>query len=226
MDSALRFRNVLLAEIIYIVLLTTFPWLLTKQEMHSVFSEQGPFEVLSAVFWAALGLLCFMTARQAPRRLIPCGIAAFVGCARELDLHTAITGVSIFKSHYYLKTPAPVAEKLFVGLLALAILAVLIDVVLSGIRALRQGALRQDWMLTAALAFVTTAATKVLDKLQSFVHDFTGHWLPQIYGLVINALEEGVEMSLPLLFIVALVQYQRRATSASTAYPAPAFDRR
>jgi hypothetical protein len=226
MDSALRFRNVLLAELIYILLLLPFPWLLTKQEMHWVFSEEGPFEVLSAVFWAALGLLCFMTARQAPRRLIPCGIAAFIGCARELDLHTAITGMSIFKSHYYLKTPAPIAEKLLVGLLTIAIFAVLVDVFVAGIRALRAGALREDWMLSALLAFVTTAATKLLDKLQSFVHDFTGHWLPQIYGLVINSLEEGVEMSLPLLFIVALVQYQRRATSAPTAYSTPAFDRR
>ena len=226
MDSALRFRNILVAEIIYILLLMPLPWLLTKQEMQWVFSEQGPFEVLSAVFWAALGLLCFMTARQAPRRLIPCGIAAFIACARELDLHTAITGMSIFKSHYYLKTPAPIAEKLLVGLLAIAILAVLIDVVRSGVRALRQGALRQDWMLTAMLAFVTTAATKVLDKLQSFVHDFTGHYLPQIYSLIINALEEGVEMSLPLLFIVALVQYQRMAACASAPYSTPAFDRR
>ena len=55
MDSALRFRNILIAEIIYIVLLVPFPWLLTKHEMQWVFSEEGPFEVLSAVFWAALG---------------------------------------------------------------------------------------------------------------------------------------------------------------------------
>lgn len=230
MDSALRFRNILIAEIVYILLLAPFPWLLTKQEMQSVFSEQGPFEVLSAVFWAALGLLCLMTAKQAPRRLIPCGIAAFVGCARELDLHTAITGMSIFKSHYYLKTPAPIGEKLLVGLLAIAIIVVLIDVLLAGFRALRQGALQQDWMRTAMLAFVTTGFTKVLDKLQSYVHDFTGHWLPQIYGLIINALEEGVEMSLPLLFIVALVQYQRMAATSSTAHSTPtstpAFDRR
>ena len=60
----------------------------------------------------------------------------------------------------------------------------------------------------------------------TLTHDLTGHHLPQIWGLVVAALEEGVEMSLPLLFIVALVQYQRRATSAPTAYSTPAFDRR
>lgn len=34
------------------------------------------------------------------------------------------------------------------------------------------------------------------------------HHLPQIWGLAIAALEEGVEMSLPLLFIIALAQYR------------------
>ncbi|MDZ4079364.1 MULTISPECIES: hypothetical protein [Hydrocarboniphaga] len=209
MPIFLRFRSVLLAEFAYILLLLPLPWLLSWQQMRWLFSEQGPFEVLSAVLWAVLGVLCLLSAKRGPRRLISCGIAGFLGCARELDLHTAITGMSIFKSHYYLKTPAPIAQKLLVGALAIAILALLIDVLLAGLRAMRHGAPRQDWMCSALLGFVTTTVTKGLDKAEAFTRDLTGHHLPQSWGLVVAALEEGVEMSLPLLFIVALVQYRR-----------------
>jgi hypothetical protein len=207
----LRFRSVLLVEFIYILLLLPLPWLLSSQQMRWLFSEQGPFEVLSAVLWAVLGVACLLSARRGPRRLISCGIAGLLGCARELDLHTAITGMSIFKSHYYLKTPAPLSQKLLVGALAIAIaiLALLIEVLFAGLKALRQGALQQDWMCSALLGFVTTTVTKGLDKAEAFTHDITGHHLPQIWGLVVAALEEGVEMSLPLLFIVALLQYRR-----------------
>lgn len=203
-----RFRSVLLAEFVYILLLLPLPWLLSWQQMRWLFSEQGPFEVLSAVLWVVLGVFCLLSAKLGPRRLISCGLASFAAFARELDLHTAITGMSIFKSHYYLKTPAPIAQKLFVGALALAILALLIDVLVTGLRALRQDGLQQDWMCSALLGFVTTVATKGLDKVEAFTHDITGHHLPQIWGLVVAALEEGVEMSLPLLFIIALAQYR------------------
>ena len=218
MPFSLRFRSVLLVESAYILLLLPLPWLLSWQQMRWLFSEQGPFEVLSAVLWGVLGVLCLLSAKLGPRRLITCGIAGLLGCARELDLHTAITGMSIFKSHYYLKTPAPIAQKLLIGALAIAILALLIDVLLAGLRALRNGALQQDWMRSALLGFVTTTVTKGLDKAEAFTQDITGHSLPQMWGLVVAALEEGVEMSLPLLFIVALAQYRRmRAQSADIA---------
>ncbi len=210
MSLAPSYRTVWVITLLYTLLLVPIPLLIGKQDMHHLFSEEGPFEVLSAVFWAVLGLLCLSRARQSPRAMIPCALAAFIGCARELDLHTALTGVSLFKSSYYLKSAAPLGEKLLAAAITLIVFAVLVDVARAGLRALRQrGALQQPWLQTSLLAIGAAAFTKLLDKLQSFVHDFTGHWLPQLYSLIVNALEEGMEMSLPLLFIVALVQFWR-----------------
>lgn len=217
-------RATLMAEAVYIGLLLPLPWVLDKPELRWLFSEAGPFERLSALFWVLLGLCSLALLRTAGwRARLTCGLAAWIGAARELDLHTALTGTSLFKSSYYLHAPAAAGEKWMAAALALAVLAVLADVARLGLLALRDPAQRQrESLRIAGLALAITLATKLADKLQSFVHDVSGHWLPQTASLTVEALEEGVEMSLPLLFLVALLRFRREAGTGTTApHPVP-----
>lgn len=212
--SLLNFRNTLILLLLYTAFLVAYPYVESKQDVIAAFAENGPFENLSIAGWLLLCAACLWSWKLAPRVLLPGALTALIGAAREDDLQNAITGWNLFRLKWYVTADATVLLKIVAGAVLLIVVGTLLYMLTLGVRAfLKPEPWRQSWGLTVLLAMVIGGASLFLDKIQSFVHDFTGNWLPQQPSLVIKALEEGLEMALPLIFVSALLQYRatRRA---------------
>lgn len=205
---------------LYGLVLTALALVLTPQQAHAVFSEQGPFELLSVPLWVMLAAWCFDLARPIPRGQGVCGLLAVFAAAREADWHKAFTVDSIFKSNYYFDTPAPLAEKLPAAIVAACAFALIIHALVLGLRFLRQRqAWQQAWMGTVVLGVAGLVGVKVLDRMISLAQDWFGFHIAGLAGRLIGAWEEGFEMALPIVFGLALMQYRRMRDAPARPSP-------
>lgn len=214
--GASGFRNILLVVGIYGVLLVELALYLPQERFLALFSESGPFETLSYVFWIVLGFACFLIPGL-PHRPWQQGVVALLAAAREADLHRAFTGTSILKTSYYLKFPAPLSEKLIAALIAIATISLVLYVLIGGGRLIvRTRAWSLPWGRTALLAAALLVATKMLDRVEAVTAEWFGFVFPTILHRLVAAFEEGYECLLPLLFIAVLLQYRRYVRQAET----------
>lgn len=203
---------------VFTLCLVGYTFVVSKQTVLATFAENGPIENASIVGWLLLAAACLWNARLSPRVLLPAALVALLGAVREDDFALWFTSPKLFQAKFYKNAEIALPEKLFTGVVALILAGLLIYMLWVGARTLlRPASWSYGWALTALLALGVGGASLVFDKLQSYVHDFTGHWLPQQPSLIINALEEGLEMALPLLFLSALLQYRatRRGPNAA-----------
>jgi hypothetical protein len=126
--------------------------------------------------------------------------------AREADLHTALFGISILKSNFYLHAP--------LGQIAVA-LCVLAPIVLSGLWLLARHARQwrrhpSDWTAPAAtLAVLVTSmvVAKVFDRTPATLEEMgLRGQVPAALVHVMLALEEIFEFTLPLFAMLAVTQ--------------------
>lgn len=179
----------------------------------SFLQEEGPVE-RGTVWVYLLAILCVPLLRWHGLRTVD----ALAGCvllaamaAREADLHTALFGISILKSKFYLQAPA--------GQIAVA-LCVLAPVVLSGLwlvarhaSAWRRAPARwQPAAVTLTVLVGTMVVAKVLDRTPDTLNQLhLLHLVPQAGVYVMLALEEILEFALPAFAIVALLQCRAHA---------------
>lgn len=209
--------RLLLLLLLYAVLLAALAVWLPAPTRQWMFSEQGPFEELSIPFWVLAGAWCFDPVRSRRASLVVTGLLCWAAAAREADWDRAFTADSIFKLTYYRRVAAPLYEKIPAAIVTIAIFVLILTALWMGLRfALRGGGLSQVWLRTAALGVVVLGGVKTLDRLNNWVMDATGHYLPSLYSHIVAAYEEGFEMALPLIFALAIRQY-RRATERPLA---------
>ncbi len=209
-----------IALAIYAVFLLILAVSLDGSTLERAFSEAGPFERLSIAFWLLLAVALLAGRRAALRHRVTLAVTACLLAAREASWHKAFTSDSLFKTNYYEDPTIPLAEKLIAGPVAMALLTLLVVVLIYGGRLLLQGGWRRPWMRTAIFGVLITAATKVVDRAPAILAEDYGIVLPELTARIIQALEEGVEMALPPIFLVALLQYglRRGAGSAGIAH--------
>lgn len=209
------FRGSVLLLMLYAAVLSALPWRLPKAQLLALFAENGPVENLSVIAWLLLALLCLLQVLRWPRLMLPAMLTALLGAAREQDLQNAITGVNLFRLKWYLTADTPLGLKLVASVTLMLIVALLLHMLLLAAQAYRQrDTWRQQWAWTLLLALAVAAASLGLDKTQALVHDATGHWLHERASLWVKALEEGLELALPLVFASALLQARRMRRSA------------
>jgi membrane-associated phospholipid phosphatase len=175
--------------------------------------EGGPVEN-STIFMYLVSALCVLTLQPPAWSKLDVAAVCIVllaFAAREADLHIALFGTSILKARFYnsIATPGQIVGALAVlapVLLALGWLA------LRSQRLWRAALSRRRWraatrtVLAFALAIVLA---KSLDRLPEILHD-TGVLviMPTALRYVLLSLEEILELSLPVLATVALLQLQ------------------
>ena len=188
-------------------------WLLLPVESLRVwFSEAGPAEHLTEWLFYALGLgVWLLRPRGAGRGATWLALSVFfLACgAREGDLHKHWTGLSVLKGSFYLGD-APLASKLIaaaaVGAFALALLQIVRDLA----RPFWQRWRRGDTVAVTALSFlVTLVVAKVADRSVNLLVEDYGVAVSLSVRALVGAIEESMEMALPLLGGLALWQYRR-----------------
>jgi hypothetical protein len=158
--------------------------------------------VVASAAFAASGWL-----RAPTRAALTVLMAGFA--AREMDLHKAFSDKSVLKVSWYLGD-APWTAKLVAFICVAAVAAAVATLLLR-----HAGKTWRDWrrggtVATGVVVFaVTMLVTKVLDRVENILIDDYGIYLAPALGSLIGALEETVELSLPLIALV--VWWQARA---------------
>lgn len=218
------------------VLTALLLWLeLPPHTVMEITGEGGPVELPSAFLWFALSVgICIGARAPAKDRLARLAMSFVFAAfgARELDLHKAYTTMSILKSRFYLGD-APLTQKLagllVIGMLVAAVLFLLKRYGLLAWRAMRKPT---PWAFAIATFIATLVLAKVLDRA------IYGYGLQVTEGghALVGALEELLELSLPLVAAVGFALGLRphaapqavvraAAQPAIAARTAPAVDR-
>ena len=166
-----------------------------------LFAETGPFEELSPWLWLLLGASIVAVHRKLTPG-VAAGVVLCVACAaREWDWHKSFTGYSVLKPGFYLTTEHPLTHQILAGAAVLAVGASA-AILLYKFISLRPWASspRPAWLLALLFAVFMLALTKVLDRTPGILRGDFGIELAGPVLLLFGALEEGLEMLLPLYF--------------------------
>lgn len=129
--------------------------------------------------------------------------------AREMDLHKAWTGGSMLKLSFYLRE-APLVQKLVSGAVVLIVAAAGVFLVRRYARKVWQEFRRGETVATTVAIFlVAMVVSKVFDRsINILIEDF-GVITPASTGALVGAVEEILELSLPLVAAIGFVQHRQ-----------------
>ncbi|MBA3591908.1 hypothetical protein [Methylibium sp.] len=129
--------------------------------------------------------------------------------AREMDLHKAWTGGSMLKLSFYLRE-APLVQKLVSGAVVLIVAAAGVFVIRRHARSVWQGLRRRETLATTVAIFlVTMIVSKVFDRSINILAEDFGIVAPVATGVLVGAVEEILELSLPLVAAIGFIQHRR-----------------
>ncbi len=166
-----------------------------------------------------MGSLLLFHDHRSPK-VLPLAALAFLFAAREADLHKAFTVMSIEKIKFYLSPDVPVMQKLIGGLVMLAVAGLVVFLARQFyLFFVRQNGAHTPVGQVLLLPVLMLPIAKVLDRGANILKESFGIHLPPTVGQFNAAFEEGMEMAIPVLFIVALLLYQ---ASQREVQPRPA----
>ncbi|MFD0950334.1 hypothetical protein ACFQ0F_08040 [Paraperlucidibaca wandonensis] len=125
-------------------------------------------------------------------------------------MHKALFSDSFIKSNFYKSPDTPLYDKLIGGLILLLMIALLIYLAKLMLQFLRNHASSDTSAHLLVYSLALGATSKILDRFSSQMHELFNIAIPANARLVIVAMEESLEMALPLLLILALLTYRRR----------------
>ncbi|MBG6078932.1 hypothetical protein [Rubrivivax gelatinosus] len=184
-------------------------WLLLSPEnLRWLKAENGPIEGTNAALYFVCALVFLLSRRIEPLTRLALAVLFCGFGAREMDWHKAFTGKSVLKVSYYLGD-APWQQRL-VALAAVAAVALaLLTLLLRQAGPLLHYWQRRDPVATSVVVFaVTMAVSKVIDRIENLLAESWGIVFSPETGLLIGSLEETIELSLPLIALVAWLQFR------------------
>lgn len=175
-----------------------------------LFSESGAFEVMSPWLWYLLAMLCLLNIEIKPNTRILTAAAATLLGFREMDFHKRLFDDSFIKTNFYRSAEIPMMDKVLGFILLLGIIIVFLILLKKLIQTVRS--MKTSLNIAHFFIFLTIACgglSKVLDRMASTLKDEFGVQLLEHSQIVIMTIEEGVEMLLPILLIVAVLSYRK-----------------
>lgn len=189
-------------------------WLaLTPAEVMVLMREGGPIEGMTEWLYLALAAALWLNPRRdgAWRDTLALSVMLAAAGAREMDLHKVFTGYSVLKVSFYLHD-VPLWHKLIALFVLALIAAAALHLLRRHANALWRGLRRREPVAcSVALFFAVMVISKVLDRaINVLAGDYGISTSTEIHALV-SALEETVELSLPLIATLARWQYLKLA---------------
>jgi hypothetical protein len=209
------FASVLLA-VVAATALTVLALALPEARTQTLFEETGPFEEASPWLWLAFALWIPLVFRT-PTRTVAAGmIVAIAAAAREWDWHKAFTDYSVLKPPFYYREGSPL-EVVIAGAVMVLIIASVVVLVARLIKLKPWTRPIPWWAYALVFAFGMLAFTKAIDRAPAILQDDFGITVGDRLRLVAYAIEEGLEMVLPVFFAaytLALARWHAARTPA------------
>ena len=175
-----------------------------------LFSESGAFEVMSPWLWYLLAVLCLLNVEIKLNTRVFTAIAATLLGLREMDFHKQVFEMSFIKTNFYRSAEIPLMDKLLGFILLLGIIFVFLVLAKKLVQTIRS--MKNSLNIAHFFIFLTIACgglSKVLDCTTSTLKEEFGIQLVPHTQIMIMTIEEGVEMLLPVLLIVAVLSYRK-----------------
>jgi hypothetical protein len=210
LGPAVAVATVLAAVVVFLIVP---PELLSRYVTH----EGSLVETTSAILYFVLAacLLFWPWPKGVPRDsrlLVSSALLSILFGLRELDVNKRLTAESVTKINYYLDPAVPLTERLIAAVVILVIVVgVLAYVIGYGPRlwrAVRSGSAAGISVLTVV---VLMPATKVADRLPNRLKEAGILEVPGSAKRLSGTLEEMLELALPIIMLIAFLQYWRAA---------------
>ncbi len=185
-------------------------WVLLHHPELAVFIEEnGPVETAAVVgYGLALIMLGACLFAATSRKLVLClMVLCIFFAAREMDLHKTLTGTSMLRLSFYLNGPLTFA-KAASALSVFAFVCSAAYLVLQHGRSLWARARMGNAYAQAALTFMAALVfSKSLDRTTAILREDFGLNIAESIAILIQANEEIIELTLPLIVALAAAQY-------------------
>jgi hypothetical protein len=192
-----------------------------------LFAEGGAVENAQTILY---GLCALLSLAYWWKNLWPGGLTGALLLAvlmvRELDFHKRFTAMSVTRTRYYLLSEVPVSSRVIAATVLLVTLAIAVVFFRKRARffwsALRSG---RDWAMAAAAGIGLIPVAVFVDKTHGWEGAATslssalGITPPMTGKLLEMAIEETLELAIPVLLLLALIRFGRRLSPASAASP-------
>lgn len=135
---------------------------------------------------------------------------------REMDWHKLVSTQSILKSKFWLGSQIPATDKLLAILILLPLVWGIVYFIWNGTRTFISGLRnRQAWSVSVLVFFAVLAISKSIDRSLNVLSElFYMHFPDWLLALQISQ-EEFLEFMLPVLIMVAFLQYGRQTADFS-----------
>lgn len=191
-------------------LFATVLWvLLPPDQVMVVMREGGPIEGLTEKMYFLLAAALWLSPRQPGEWKVTLALTILLAAAgaRELDWHKAFTGFSVLKVSFYLHD-----RPLMTKLIAFSIVGTVIAAAIYLLRRYALALWQRFWRMepvawSIAIFFTTMVISKVLDRSINILDQDFGIPASASVLALVSALEETVEMALPMIAAVARWQY-------------------
>jgi hypothetical protein len=197
-------RAVLPMLAVYMVMVLVLATVLSGPAFQLAFSEHGIVEMINAIAWLAAALVFAGIAWRARERVAVLSVfPLFAAALREADFHSAFTGYSVLKVSFWFDGRFDPWHKLLAAavlvptLVSLGWLSVLL------VRRLRRGGLGSPAMSMLLLAIGLLVFSKICDRAPAVLYESNVVDLPMLARKWTQALEEGLELTLPFFFACA-----------------------
>ena len=127
-----------------------------------------------------------------------------------MDFHKRLFDDSFIKTNFYRSAEIPFMDKLLGFILLLAIIFVFFNLAKIFVQVIRQFKSNPNIAyLFIALTVLCGGLSKLLDRTSSTLNEDFNIKLMQHTEVIIMTIEEGVEMLLPILLVVAVMTYRK-----------------
>lgn len=196
-------RGVFLASVLLAVVMTTavvvLAFVLPMDDSERLFAETGPFEEASPWLWIMLALALPLIFRRFTLEVASGMVLSLAAAAREWDWHVAFTDYSMLKPPFYYRE-GDTLERIIAGGIMLVVFAGVVILVARLIRLRPWKRPRPWWAFALGFAFFMLVFTKAVDRAPGILRDDLGVDLPDQLRILCYAIEEGLEMMLPVFF--------------------------
>lgn len=190
-------------------------WLASTPEFVLWFTDEGgPVETLTnwLYVWAMIVTLFYGASIMKRKTLLAILIVQGYMLARELDLHMAPFSMSFLKIKFWLSGGQALTDKLLAAAILLPIawagLYLLISHFVPVLADIRK---RRAYAVSILTLIVVAGLSKIIDRsINMWIEMFGGQFPKWAYALL-QSQEEMLEGLLPVLFVVALLQFRRQA---------------
>lgn len=187
-----------------------------------IFSEGRLVENATVVVYA-LAIIVALAVKH-PHLAMRCHTALILAimAARELDMHKSFTTESMIKISYYSKPLDPVYIRVISACVVLTLLAFLL-VYLKHLKGFFMDLWRgRAYAVTMAAVLVILPVSKTFDSSPRMAKKFLAIDFPEELRLWLFLSEESLEFLMPVLILLAVVQFSRTAIDSQPAIQAQA----